>query len=141
MPPGTKSTRPPSRGWSLTSLKEKLIKIGAQVGSHGRYIAFQPARSPSHDKCQCREMARSAPSTAVQAADLTVSARIARRSCSKPGKEREYWLPNVGIIWGMPVEGGESLRTFTIASTEANKSRPCMTECPSSCPWTTCRSG
>ena len=29
--------------WSLTSLKEKLIKIGAKVVSHGRYVAFQMA--------------------------------------------------------------------------------------------------
>ena len=29
--------------WSLTSLKEKLIKIGAKVVSHGRYFAFQMA--------------------------------------------------------------------------------------------------
>src|SRR5215204_3183421 len=29
--------------WSLTSLKEKLIKIGAKVVSHGRYVAFQLA--------------------------------------------------------------------------------------------------
>jgi hypothetical protein len=29
--------------WSLTTLKEKLIKIGAKVVSHGRYIVFQMA--------------------------------------------------------------------------------------------------
>jgi len=29
--------------WSLTSLKTKLIKIGAKVVSHGRYVAFQMA--------------------------------------------------------------------------------------------------
>jgi hypothetical protein len=29
--------------WSLTSLREKLIKIGAKVVSHGRYVAFQLA--------------------------------------------------------------------------------------------------
>ena len=29
--------------WSLTSLKEKLIKIGAKVTSHGRYVTFQLA--------------------------------------------------------------------------------------------------
>jgi len=29
--------------WSLTSLREKLVKIGAKVVSHGRYIAFQMA--------------------------------------------------------------------------------------------------
>jgi len=29
--------------WSLTSLREKLIKIGAKVVSHGRYVRFQMA--------------------------------------------------------------------------------------------------
>ena len=35
---------PFARGeWSLTSLREKLIKIGAKVVSHGRYVTFQMA--------------------------------------------------------------------------------------------------
>ena len=34
-----KATEP----WSLTSLREKLIKIGAKVVSHGRYVTFQLA--------------------------------------------------------------------------------------------------
>jgi hypothetical protein len=29
--------------WSLTSLREKLIKIGSKVISHGRYVTFQLA--------------------------------------------------------------------------------------------------
>jgi hypothetical protein len=29
--------------WSLTSLREKLIKIGAKVVAHGRYVTFQLA--------------------------------------------------------------------------------------------------
>jgi hypothetical protein len=29
--------------WSLTSLKEKLIKIDAKVVSYGRYVTFQMA--------------------------------------------------------------------------------------------------
>ena len=29
--------------WSLTNLREKLIKIGAKVVSHGRYVMFQMA--------------------------------------------------------------------------------------------------
>ena len=29
--------------WSLTSLREKLIKIGAKVVRHSRYITFQLA--------------------------------------------------------------------------------------------------
>src|SRR4051812_48157055 len=33
----------PESDWSLTSLKEKLIKIGVKVVSHGRYVAFQMA--------------------------------------------------------------------------------------------------
>ena len=27
--------------WSLTTLREKLIKIGAEVARHGRYVVFQ----------------------------------------------------------------------------------------------------
>jgi Transposase DDE domain group 1 len=29
--------------WSLTSLRKKLIKIGAKIVSHGRHVAFQMA--------------------------------------------------------------------------------------------------
>jgi hypothetical protein len=29
--------------WSLTCLREKLIKIGAKMVSHGRYVMFQLA--------------------------------------------------------------------------------------------------
>jgi hypothetical protein len=29
--------------WSLTSLRDKLIKIGAMVVSHGGYVTFQMA--------------------------------------------------------------------------------------------------
>ena len=29
--------------WSLTTLREKLVKIGAKVFSHGRYVTFQLA--------------------------------------------------------------------------------------------------
>jgi len=36
----TLATPEPIKDWSLTSLKEKLIKIGAKVVSHGRYVAF-----------------------------------------------------------------------------------------------------
>jgi hypothetical protein len=33
----------PSGDRRLTTLKEKLIKIGAKIVSHGRYVAFQMA--------------------------------------------------------------------------------------------------
>ena len=39
----TLATPRPIKVWSLTSLNEKLIKIGAKVVSHGRYVAFQMA--------------------------------------------------------------------------------------------------
>jgi hypothetical protein len=29
--------------WSLTSLREKVVKIGAKVVAHGRYVGFQMA--------------------------------------------------------------------------------------------------
>src|SRR5262245_25549403 len=35
------------RDWSLNRLKEKLIKIGANDDSQGRYIVFQMAKSQS----------------------------------------------------------------------------------------------
>jgi Transposase DDE domain group 1 len=39
----TLPTPEPIKDWSLTSLKEKPIKIGAKVVSHGRYVFFQMA--------------------------------------------------------------------------------------------------
>jgi Transposase DDE domain group 1 len=39
----TLATPEPIKDWSLTSLKEKLIKIGAKAVIHGRYVAFQMA--------------------------------------------------------------------------------------------------
>ena len=39
----TLATPEPIKDWSLTSLRERLIKIGAKVVSHGRYVAFQMA--------------------------------------------------------------------------------------------------
>jgi len=37
------ATPEPIKDWSLTSLKEKLIKIGAKVVNYGGYVAFQMA--------------------------------------------------------------------------------------------------
>ena len=42
--PLANSTTPePIRDWPPTSLKEKLMKAGAKVVSHGCYVAFQMA--------------------------------------------------------------------------------------------------
>src|SRR2546425_12029008 len=40
--------------WSLTSLREKLIKIGAKVVSHGRYTIFQMAEEIGRASCRER---------------------------------------------------------------------------------------
>jgi hypothetical protein len=37
--------------WSLTSPRENLIKIGAKVVSHGRYVTFPWPRSPCLARC------------------------------------------------------------------------------------------
>ena len=47
----TLATPEPIKDWSLTSLKEKLIKIGAKVVSHGRYVAFQMAEVAIAGNC------------------------------------------------------------------------------------------
>src|SRR5213076_2873035 len=39
----TLATPEPIKDWSLTTLKDKLIKIGAKVVSHRRYVVFQMA--------------------------------------------------------------------------------------------------
>lgn len=39
----TLATPEPIKDWTLTTLKEKLIKIGAKVVAHARYVAFQMA--------------------------------------------------------------------------------------------------
>jgi hypothetical protein len=33
----------PIRGWTQTTLREKLIKIGAKVVAHAKYLTFQMA--------------------------------------------------------------------------------------------------
>ena len=39
----TLATPEPIKEWSMTTLREKLIKIGAKVVRHARYVAFQMA--------------------------------------------------------------------------------------------------
>ena len=39
----TLATPEPIRDWSMTTLREKLIKIGAKVVGHALYVAFQMA--------------------------------------------------------------------------------------------------
>jgi hypothetical protein len=41
----------PIKDWSLTGLKEKLIKIGAKIVSYGRHAAFQMAGARFRKVC------------------------------------------------------------------------------------------
>ncbi len=41
----TLATPEPIKDWTLTTLKEKLIKIGAKVVGHARYVALQMAEA------------------------------------------------------------------------------------------------
>jgi hypothetical protein len=36
------------KGWTLTTLREKLVKIGAKVVSHSKYVLFQLAEVAGH---------------------------------------------------------------------------------------------
>jgi hypothetical protein len=45
------ATPEPVKDWSLKSLKEKLIKIGAKVVSHNRYVDSKWSKSPFHEIC------------------------------------------------------------------------------------------
>jgi len=50
----TSCTCEPMKAWSLTSLREKLIKIGAKVISHRRYVAFRMAEvAVARELCAC----------------------------------------------------------------------------------------
>ena len=41
----------PAQPWSLTSLRETLIKIAANVVSHDRHVTSRRPRSRCHDRC------------------------------------------------------------------------------------------
>jgi hypothetical protein len=49
----TLATPEPIKHWSLSSPKERLIKISANM-SHGRSVAFQIAQSPLPGRCSKR---------------------------------------------------------------------------------------
>jgi hypothetical protein len=78
-----KATEP----WSLTSLREKLIKIGAKVVSHGRYVTFQLAKVAVSRQVTPRRYAAAGKSAAVIAAviaTMTVAAQC-RHGTMKAG--------------------------------------------------------
>ena len=47
------------RHWSLTTLRDRLIKIGGKIVRHGRYVTFQMARSLFPETCSLTSCAAS----------------------------------------------------------------------------------
>jgi hypothetical protein len=77
----TLATPEPIQDWSLTSLKEKLIKIGAKVISHGRIVAFQMAevgapRRREEEICKCETPLSSPAAQEMRAGPLGSDRRI-----------------------------------------------------------------
>ena len=57
--------------WSLTSLREKLIKIGAKVVSHGRYVTFQMAEVAVPRQMFARNPVADRPAAGAASAGMT----------------------------------------------------------------------
>ena len=87
----TLATPEPIKDWSLTSLKVKLIKIGAKVVCHGRYVAFQMAEVAIPRQmfqeiffaADCGTTAAATTSASVRRAIVMRSQAIDGRSASK----------------------------------------------------------
>jgi regulation of enolase protein 1 (concanavalin A-like superfamily) len=59
--------------WSLTTLREKLVKIGARIVRHGRYVIFQLARGGGAASALRRDPAPHRPAAGITGAgDVTV---------------------------------------------------------------------
>src|SRR6266699_1084180 len=98
----TLATPEPIKDWSLTSLKEKLIKIGAKVVSHGRYVAFQMAEV-AIPRQMFQEILR-------LIAELRPPFGVPglRPPSAPPGglvktRQQRKIHPGLGFIWGIPV--------------------------------------
>ena len=82
----TLATPEPIKDWSLTSLKDKLIKIGAKVVSHGRYVIFQMGRGRHRTANVPRDFAADRGATAA----ATTSASVRRSmSCIQDSRQKE----------------------------------------------------
>ena len=105
----TLATPEPIKDWSLTSLKDKLIKIGAKVVSHGRYVAFQMAEVAiprqmfaGHLATDRGTAAAATTSASVRRSMVMHSAATDRRSASKcQGKWPDQALNASWTAWSI----------------------------------------
>ena len=82
----TLATPEPIKDWSLTSLKEKLIKIGAKVVSHGRYVAFQMAEVAIPTAAVRRDPAADRGTAAAATTSASVRRSMVMRSRATDGR-------------------------------------------------------
>jgi len=66
--------------WSLTSLREKLIKIGAKVVSHGRYVTFQMGRGRGAAADVCGNRVAHRPATRAARSGMTANFAVCRHA-------------------------------------------------------------
>ena len=83
----TLATPEPIRDWSLTNLKEKLIKIGAKVVRHGRYVAFQDGRGCDHQESVRRHPAVHRGTATAARCGARVKRSIVMRSSPTHGRD------------------------------------------------------
>jgi hypothetical protein len=81
----TLATPEPIKDWSLTSLKEKLIKIGAKVVSHGRYVRgrHSPANVPGDFAADCGTTAAATTSASMRRSMIMHTRATDGRSASR----------------------------------------------------------
>jgi len=88
--------------WSLTTLREKLVKIGAKAVSHGSYVIFQMA-----EVAVARELlGRGHPSSRVLIAQR---ARLSQHRCRYRGSHGASRLKAVRVPWDRPIFRGVQL--------------------------------
>jgi hypothetical protein len=95
-------TPEPIKDWSPTSLKKKLIKIGAKMVCHGRYVAFQmtevaipqqmfqESQPPANASMRCSIIMRS------QAIDGRSAPKIPAR-ITRLATRLLFWIPEVSV--------------------------------------------
>jgi hypothetical protein len=112
-----------AESWSLTSLREKLIKIGAKVVSDGRYVMFQMAevavpRQMLHDILRLIARLRAPPAPSMRGAGIGIDRRrrqrcglIKAKRVPAPRGEQPIvagaaprWWTGSGVILGVPVD-------------------------------------
>jgi len=78
--------------WSLTSLREKLIKIGAKVVSHGRYVTFQLAEVAVPDRCSPNPVSDRGPTGTARARMTSAAGRMRQMTTAevRPTRAEQY---------------------------------------------------